>query len=178
MIVFDDNPQSHFVQASYDAYNDAIQAYSVFAKGPRIQQRSSTLYTPTSSFIDFYIDSTPRVQSLFFDVAGLSLRRAVLESHAAEAFLGEGSGPNKRAVDESEEAESSRQASQRRRQEKQPEGPQPTPVVPQQPVPQPQQFVPPPPQASVAPPQAAQAPQQQQPYQFQAAPDERRKRKR
>ena len=81
------------------------------ADGFHSQQGSNTSsFTPTSSSIDSYIDPNPRVQSLSFGVAGLNLRRTASDSHAAEAFYGEGSAANRRPAVTIEDEESQQSA--------------------------------------------------------------------
>lgn len=190
MIVFGDNPQTNFASANYGAYDGQLRAYGVSAEGhvDRSQSSSSTpLLTPSSSSIDSFVDPSPRVQSLAFGVAGLSLKRASSDTnvHAAEAYYGEGSAAGKRpAVEIEDEAEITQQPPQRPKTSH--TGlPQPLPYqrpeVPQQPFVAP--FLPQQAQQPFIPdrsePKLPQQPQQgqQQPYQFQAVPEDRRKRK-
>lgn len=145
MIVFGDNPQANFASVGFGEFDGAVRAYGTSAQPTTDSQASSATGPPTpTSSIDSYI--SPRSNSVQFGVAGLLSRShsadvKVSQAHS-DAFLGEGSAPNKRAHVEEEVPESSQQAS-RRRQEKQPERPQSTPTEPQQFVPQQQQYQPP-----------------------------------
>ena len=95
-----DNSRVNSAIAGFREYDGAIRPYATIL--PKVStvspdpSASSNQVTPSvSSSIDAYI--LPRLNSVHFGVAGLFSRRHPAESKAAEAFFGEGSGPNKRA---------------------------------------------------------------------------------
>ena len=110
MIVFGENPQSNFAAVGLGAYDGAIQPYGagpgLGSRKPSTTSSSSSSQgqdTPMSSSICSSIDSIIS-SSVQFGIAGLAIH-SYTESKAvevAEANLGEGSGPNKRAHVEDE----------------------------------------------------------------------------
>lgn len=184
MIVFGDNPQVNFASVGFGEFDGAVRPYGT-EQNPSTASTSSSAssgqVTPSTSSIDSYI--SPRTNSVQFGVAGLTTppRAHATDAKAFRAhsgvFLGEGSGPNKRAHVE-DEAESSQQASQSRR-EKQPEerfppAPQQSQQLPQNAVPVPQQQ--PPPQQQGPTPQGIPTPAQS--YQPPATTEEGRPKRR
>ncbi len=148
MVVFGDNPQVNFATVGFGEYDGAVRPYGTELRKPSTASTSSVTSsttgqnTPSSSSIDSYV--SPSSNSLQFGVAGLLTQAPSAETKAAEAMLGEGSGPNKRAHVE-EAVDPTLQAGPSLRQQ----GKQPDPrfqqqiPVPQIPVPQqPQYYVP------------------------------------
>ncbi len=143
MIVFGDNPQANFASVGFGEFDGSVRPYgtvlpktsSAIIPVPASSASSNTgQLTPTSS-IESYV--SPNSHSVQFGVAGLSLSRAHSESKVAQAesFLGEGSGPNKRAHFDDDPEQS------QKRLEKLPERPQSVPA-PQQAAPRLQPQIP------------------------------------
>ena len=125
MIVFGENPQSNFAAVGFGDFDGAVRPYGSNSSSPAPSSSAvwkpstnassssgSGQLTPTSS-IDSFI--TPRANCIQFGVAGINLNDPPSLSVDAkayqvdvgavpkvEAFLGEGSGPNKRAHVEEE----------------------------------------------------------------------------
>ena len=121
MIVFGDNPQVSFASVGFGEYKGSVRPYGsppqpAVVLASLSTTSSSDLLTPTTLSIDSYI--SPGSNSVQFRFAGLLRSQSVVDSNAAEANFGEGSGHNKRPRED--QPESSRQASQRRL-EKRPE---------------------------------------------------------
>lgn len=96
-IVFGNPPQVSFASASFGEYDGDLKPYGSNSS------TVSTVYTPTTPSSSSV--ASP-VNSLDFGTAGLASSLPVVSvdaTEAAEAFLGEGSGPNKRARAEDEE---------------------------------------------------------------------------
>lgn len=94
MIVFGNDPQANFAAAGFGEFDGAVRPYGTSSQASEASSSgSSGRATPSSSSIDSYV--SPRANSLQFGFSGLSIDHPA-DAKSAEAFLGEGSGPNKR----------------------------------------------------------------------------------
>ena len=117
MLIFGDNPQANFASVGYGEFDGNIQAYGVTAITPSASS-SSGATTPsclTPSVVSSYCEALPRsssVSAIGFPYHSENQPPPRPHSVAAEAFYGEGSGPNKRPHIEIEEGPKNQEQAQ------------------------------------------------------------------